>query len=264
MTSDPRSAPLVFITGASSGIGQALAARFARAGYRLALVARRTDELRAWADAQGLDARRCGIFGADVADIDSIVAAGQACIAQMGLPDVVVANAGISIGMDTGEREDIDVMARTFAVNNTGMAATFHPFVGGMRQRGSGRLVAVASVAAIRGLPGHGAYCASKAAVVAYAESLRGELRGSGVKVVTLVPGYVDTPLTRRNRYSMPFLMPVEAFADRAHAAIEAGVAWRVIPWQMGWVARLLRVLPIPLFDRLLAGRPRKHRQSER
>ncbi len=264
MTTALRSAPLVFITGASSGIGQALAARFARAGYRLALVARRTDDLRAWADAQGLDAQRCGIFGADVADIDSIVKAGQACIAQMGLPDVVVANAGISIGMDTGEREDIDVMARTFAVNNTGMAATFHPFVNGMRQRGSGRLVAVASVAAIRGLPGHGAYCASKAAVVAYAESLRGELRGSGVKVVTLVPGYIDTPLTQRNRYPMPFLMPVDAFADRAHAAIEAGTAWRVIPWQMGWVARLLRLLPIPLFDRLLAGRPRKHRQGER
>ncbi len=264
MTTALRSAPLVFITGASSGIGQALAARFARAGYRLALVARRTDDLRAWADAQGLDAERCGIFGADVADIDSIVEAGQACIAQMGLPDVVVANAGISIGMDTGEREDIDVMARTFAVNNIGMAATFHPFVNGMRQRGSGRLVAVASVAAIRGLPGHGAYCASKAAVVAYAESLRGELRGSGVKVVTLVPGYIDTPLTQRNRYPMPFLMPVDAFADRAHAAIEAGTAWRVIPWQMGWVARLLRMLPIPLFDRLLAGRPRKHRQGER
>lgn len=255
--------PLIFITGASSGIGQALAARYARAGYRLALVARRTAEIQAWADAQGLDERRCAVFGADVADVDSIVAAGQACMAQMGLPDVVVANAGISIGMDTGVREDIDVMARTLAVNNTGLAATFHPFVDAMRQRGSGRLVAVASVAAIRGLPGHGAYCASKAAVVAYAESLRGELRGSGVKVVTLVPGYIDTPLTRRNRYAMPFLMKVDDFADRAHAAIEAGTAWRVIPWQMGWVARLLRIMPIALFDRLLAGRPRKHRQGE-
>ncbi len=255
--------PLIFITGASSGIGQALAARYARAGYRLALVARRTAEIQAWADAQGLDERRCAVFGADVADVDSIVAAGQACMAQMGLPDVVVANAGISIGMDTGVREDIDVMARTLAVNNTGLAATFHPFVDAMRQRGSGRLVAVASVAAIRGLPGHGAYCASKAAVVAYAESLRGELRGSGVKVVTLVPGYIDTPLTRRNRYAMPFLMKVDDFADRAHAAIEAGAAWRVIPWQMGWVARLLRIMPIALFDRLLAGRPRKHRQGE-
>ena len=182
--------------------------------------------------------------------------------AEMGLPDVVVANAGISVGMDTAHLDDIDVMARTFATNNTGMAATFHPFVDPMRARGRGALVGIASVAAIRGLPGHGAYCASKAAVVAYCESLRGELRASGVSVVTLLPGYVDTPLTRQNRYPMPFLMSPEAFADQAFGAITARVSYRVIPWQMGVVAKLLRLLPNPLFDRLLAGRPRKHRQG--
>jgi short-subunit dehydrogenase len=131
-----------------------------------------------------------------------------------------------------------------------------------MRQRGSGRLVGIASVAAIRGLPGHGAYCASKAAVISYCESLRGELRASGVKVVTISPGYIDTPLTRQNRYSMPFLMQPQDFADRAFRAIEAGASYRVIPWQMGVVAKLLRLLPNALFDRLLAGRPRKHRQG--
>jgi len=256
-------APLVFITGASSGIGQALAQRYAQAGYRLALVARRGAELQAWVDAQGYGPERCRVYPADVADTASIVAAGQACIAAQGLPDVVIANAGISVGMDTAEREDIEVMARTLATNNTGLAATFHPFVAGMRERGSGALVGVASVAAIRGLPGHGAYCASKAAVVAYCESLRGELRGSGVQVVTLLPGYVDTPLTRQNRYPMPFLLSAEAFADRAFDAIRAGDTYRVIPWQMGLVAKLLRLLPNPLFDRLLAGRPRKHRQGE-
>lgn len=254
--------PLVFITGASSGIGQALAARFARAGYRLALVARRTADMQAWADAQGFDAARCRVYGADVADIDSIVAAGQACLAAQGVPDVVIANAGISIGMDTAERADIDVMARLFATNNTGLAATFHPFITGMIERGSGALVGIGSVAAIRGLPGHGAYCASKAAVVAYCESLRGELRGSGVAVVTLLPGYVDTPLTQQNRYSMPFLLSAEAFADRAFNAIEARTSYRVIPWQMGVVAKLLRALPNAWFDRLLSGRPRKHRQG--
>jgi short-subunit dehydrogenase len=132
-----------------------------------------------------------------------------------------------------------------------------------MRARGSGALVGIASVAAIRGLPGHGAYCASKAAVVAYCESLRGELRPAGVAVVTLLPGYVDTPLTRQNRYRMPFLMTADAFADQAFAAIAARASYRVIPWQMGVVANLLRLLPNPLFDRLLAGRPRKHRQGE-
>jgi short-subunit dehydrogenase len=143
------------------------------------------------------------------------------------------------------------------------VAATFHPFMRAMRQRGSGTLVGIASVAGIRGLPGHGAYCSSKAAVISYCESLRGELRPNGVKVVTLLPGYIDTPLTRENRYSMPFLMSADAFADQAFRAITAGTSYRVIPWQMGVVAKLLRLLPNGLFDRALAGRPRKHRQGE-
>ena len=162
-----QAAPLVFITGASSGIGQALAGRFADAGYRLALVARRTAEIESWANARGMGADSYRIYSADVAVIDSIVAAGTDCLATQGLPDVVIANAGISVGIDTAERRDLDVMAQTFAINNIGLAATFHPFVSGMVQRGSGRLVGIGSVASIRGLPGHGAYCASKAAVAA-------------------------------------------------------------------------------------------------
>ena len=256
-------APLVFITGASSGIGQALAGRYAQAGYRLALVARRTDEMHAWAASQKLEASRYRVYGADVARIDSIVEAGQRCIAEFGVPEVVIANAGISVGMDTRERSDLDVMAQTFALNNTGLAATFHPFVTPMCQRGSGRLVGIASVAAVRGLPGHGAYCASKAGVVAYCESLRTELHGSGVRVVTLCPGYIDTPLTRGNRYGMPFLMRAEDFADRAFGAITAGSSYRVIPWQMGWVARLLRWVPNSVFDRAVQGRGRKKRRDE-
>lgn len=256
-------APLVFITGASSGIGQALAQRYLDAGWRLALPARRAGELRAWATAQGWPAERWRVYDADVAAVDSIVAAGQDCIAEQGVPQVVIANAGISVGMDTAERADLDVMARTFAVNNLGMAATFHPFVEPMRQHGSGTLVGIASVAAIRGLPGHGAYCASKAGVLGYCESLRGELRGSGVRVVTLLPGYIDTPLTRQNRYPMPFLLPADVFAERAFRAIESGTSYRVIPWQMGVVAKLLRLLPNAWFDRALAGRPRKARQGE-
>jgi short-subunit dehydrogenase len=256
-------APLVCITGASSGIGQALAVRYAQAGFRLALLARRTTELQAWVDRQGWEANRCRVYHADVADVDSIVSAGHDCLAQQGTPDVVIANAGISVGMDTAERVDIDVMARTFATNNIGLAATFHPFVAAMTARGSGSLVGIASVAAIRGLPGHGAYCASKAAVVAYCESLRGELRASGVKVVTLLPGYVDTPLTQENRYPMPFLLSPETFADRAFRAIEAQTSYQVIPWQMGAVAKLLRLLPNAILDKALAGRARKHRQGE-
>jgi short-subunit dehydrogenase len=256
-------APLVFITGASSGIGQAFAERFYAGGYRLALVARRTADLQAWVHAQGFAPERVAVYGADVRDTEAIVNVGRACIAAQGLPDVVIANAGISIGVDTAVYEDLAVMRSLFETNNLGMAATFHPFIAGMRERRSGRFVGIASVAAIRGLPGHGGYCASKAGVISYCESLRGELREFGVRVVTIVPGYIDTPLTRDNRYSMPFLMQPGEFADRAFRAIEAGASYRVIPWQMGWVAKIMRLVPNALFDRLVVGRGRKRRQGE-
>jgi short-subunit dehydrogenase len=268
-------APLAFITGASSGIGQALAAHYAAAGWRLALVARRGELLRDWAAARGLDAARCGIYPADVADPQAAMAAGRACLAAQGLPQVVIAGAGISVGMDTAEAEDIAVMQETLAVNVTGMAATFQPFLAGMRERGlaagglgalasgaGGTLVGIASVAAIRGLPGHGAYCASKAGVLAYCESLRGECRPFGVRVMSVLPGYIATPLTARNPYPMPFLMTAEDFAARAARAIAGGGSHHVIPWPMAVVAKLLRVLPDPLFDRVFAGRGRKPRRG--
>lgn len=251
---------LVFITGASSGIGQALALRYYQAGYRLALTARRAEVMEAWATEQGLKSHDYAIYKADVADTDSIVAAAQACIAQQGLPDIVIANAGISIGIDTAQRDDIDAMARVFATNNIGLAASFHPFIQAMRVRGSGHLVGIASVAGIRGLPGHAAYCASKAAVISYCEALRGELRGTGVRVITIAPGYVDTPLTRKNRYPMPFLMSAANFADQAFRAIANSDSYRVIPWQMNIISRLMRLIPNILWDRILARQPRKHR----
>ncbi|WP_157271160.1 SDR family oxidoreductase [Azohydromonas aeria] len=254
---------LVFITGASSGIGQALAARALDAGDRVVLVARRTEALRAWADAQpAATAGRIALVGADVRDVAAMAQAGRACIAAHGVPDVVIANAGISIGMDTAEFEDLQVMRETLETNVLGMAASFHPFIAAMRERRAGTLVGVASVAAIRGLPGHGAYCASKAAVVSYCESLRGDCRPFGLRVVTICPGYVDTPLTRGNPYPMPFLLSPQAFAERAWRAIDAGASYRVVPWQMGVVAKLLRLLPNAVFDRVLAGKPRKPRRG--
>ncbi len=263
MTSPSLPTPLVFITGGSSGIGQALAARFYRAGYRLALVARRVESVQAWFVSQGLDPARCRAYAADVRDVAAITAVGQACMAEQGLPDVVIASAGISEGVDTAEFVDLEVIRATFETNNLGMAATFHPFLKPMWARRSGILVGIASVGGIRGLPGHGAYCASKAAVIAYCESLRGECRPHGVHVMTLVPGYIATPLTAQNRYAMPFLMPAEVFADKAFRAIAAGKRYRVIPWQMGVVAKLMRCLPDALFDRAVAGRARKLRRGE-
>lgn len=255
-------APLVFITGASSGIGRALAGCYERAGWRLALVARRRAEVEAWAQRAGIAAEQWSLYPADVRDVASISGAGTACIAAQGLPDVVIANAGISIGYDTADYADLEVLRAIYETNLIGVAATFQPFVRPMIERGSGTLAGIASVAGIRGIPGHGAYCSSKAAVISYCESLRGEMRTAGVRVSTIVPGYVDTPLTRSNRYPMPFRMTAEAFAEHAFGAISAGRSYQVIPWQMGLAAKLLRMLPDALFDRLLAGRPRKQRRK--
>lgn len=258
---------LVFITGGSSGIGQALALAYLQQGWRVALAARRLDALQAWTaetrSQLNLPPDHMGVFAADVQNTDSIIAAAQECIAHMGLPDVVIANAGISLGVDTAEREDLEVMRQVMDTNVLGMAATFHPFIQGMQARGSGQLVGIASVAGIRGLPGHAAYCASKAATISYCESLRGELRASGVQVITIAPGYVATPLTARNRYPMPFLMKADDFARQAVKTIARGTSYRVIPWPMGVVAKLLRLLPNALFDRVLKGQPRKHRHSD-
>ena len=253
---------LVFITGASSGLGQALAWRFYQAGYRLALTARRTSEIKSWANSRGISEVSYQIYSSDVSDSDSIVTAGQCCLAQQGVPDVVIAAAGISVGVDTANRGDLDVMAQTYATNNVGTAATFHPFIAAMSERKTGTLVGIGSVNGIRGFAGHGANCPSKAALISYCECLRLELASSGVKVVTICPGYVSTPLTTHNQYSMPFLMSPEDFANQAFKTIEAGVSYRVIPWQMGVVAKLLRMLPNPIFDRAFSGRARKPRRG--
>ena len=262
--------PLVFITGASSGIGQALALRYHQAGWRLALVARRLSEMQAWCEQQGISAESARCYQADVSQVDSILAAAKACMTDMGVPNVVIANAGISIGMDTRIREDLDVLSQVMTTNVVGMAATFHPFIEAMKTRAqtqgaasAGALVGIASVAGIRGMPGHAAYCASKAAAISYCEGLRGELKPEGFRVVTLAPGYIKTPLTSKNRFPMPFLMSADDFAHQAYQAIEQGASFKVIPTPMAWVARLLRILPDALFDRAFKNQPRKHRAQE-
>jgi short-subunit dehydrogenase len=228
----------------------------------VALVARREDVLREWVASQGWSPEVASVHAADVRVDAELALAARQCLAQRGVPDAVIANAGISIGVDLALAEDLPVLRDLYETNVLAMAATFQPFLAPMKARGSGTLVGVASVAAARGLPGHAGYCGSKAAVVAMCETLRGELAPHGLKVVTLTPGYVDTPLTRENDYPMPFLMSPEAFAVRAVSAIEGGERFPIIPWQMGVVYRVLRALPVAWFDRLVGSQ--QHRKKRR
>ncbi len=253
----------VFITGASSGIGEALARYYAAQGAVLGLAARRGEELAVFAESlhtQGAAATAC--YALDVADTQALRHAAEDFIATRGAPDLVLACAGISSGTLTECPEDLPAIRRIFEVNVLGMTATFSPFIAAMRQAvkagRSCRLVGIASVAGIRGLPGAEAYSASKAAVIAYLESLRVELRDSGIKVVTIAPGYIATPMTAINPYRMPFLLSAEEAARRIARAIDQGLSYTVVPWQMGVAAKVLRLLPNWLYDRLFAKAPHK------
>ena len=251
----------IFLTGASSGIGAALAHHYAATGAMLGLAARHQRRLSDLvAELPTVLPGEHATYSLDVVDAPALQAVATDFIARFGCPDIVIANAGISVGTLTGEVEDLPAFRRVFETNVLGMVHTFAPFIQAMQARGGGTLVGIASVAGIRGLPGAGAYSASKAAVIAYLEALRVELRGSGIQVVTLLPGYIATPMTEKNPYPMPFLLSADVAARRFARAIARGTSYVVIPWQMGWVAKLLRWLPNPLFDAIFSRAGRKPR----
>lgn len=247
----------VVITGASSGIGEALARHYAQANTTLGLVARRREALEALAATLP---GRCATYPLDVADDAALERAAADFVGQFGPPDLVIANAGVSVGTHGDELADTPKLRRLLDTNAVGLAATLAAFAPAMRAAGRGTLVGVASVAGFRGLPGAGAYSASKAAAITWLESLRTELRGSGLSVVTICPGYVDTPMTRVNRYRMPFLLSADEAARRIARAIAARRRLAVIPWQMALLSVLLRALPGWLYDRVMARAPRKPR----
>jgi len=249
----------IFITGASSGIGEALARRYASRGDTLGLLARREDQLRTLQASLGVP---CEIYPADVRDLKAVKAAAEAFMAKHGVPDVVIGNAGVSHGTLTEHEDDVDVFRRILDINVNGLVNTFHPFIAPMRARGSGTLVGIASVAGIRGLPGATAYSASKAAAVSYLEGLRLEMRRSGVKVAAILPGFIATPMTAANPYPMPFIISAEDAARRIARAIDAGRSYAIIPWQMAIVGRVLRVLPNALYDRAMRKMGRKPRKG--
>jgi short-subunit dehydrogenase len=248
----------VFITGASSGIGAALAAHYAAAGARLGLLGRRPETLDALA--RSLGPAPLVTYACDVRDAQALRDAAVDFTSRFGPADIVIANAGISVGTLTWQREDNEAFRAVIDTNLIGMMHTFQPFLPAMLAARRGTLAGIASVAGFRGLPGSAAYSASKAATISYLESLRVELRGMGVAVVTVCPGYIATPMTAKNPYPMPFLMQADKAARLIARAIERRRRFYVLPWQMAWLGRLLRLLPRPLYDRAFARAPRKPR----
>lgn len=250
----------VIISGASGGIGRSLARNYLKQGAMVAAFARRGGLLQELAE-EFPEQVHC--YSLDVCDADAVQSAIEDFIARVGIPDVVIANAGVSVGTLTEYAEDIEAFQQVMDINVLGMVKTFQPVIAAMRNQKSGTLVGIASVAGFRGLPGASAYSASKAAVISYLESLRVELHGSGVRVVTICPGYIRTPMTASNPYPMPFMLDADIAAARMVRAIERRSSFSVIPWQMGLVGRVLKLLPHWLYDRVFAKAPHKPRRNK-
>lgn len=247
----------VVISGASGGLGLSLARRYLERGAIVAAFARRGEML------QILTTEfpdQVYSYTLDVRDAAAVQQAASDFIGRVGVPDVVIANAGVSVGTLTEYAEDISAFQQVMDVNVLGMVKTFQPFLAAMRAVRHGSLVGIASVAGFRGLPGASAYSASKAAAISYLESLRVELHGSGLAVVTICPGYIKTAMTAINPYPMPFILEADEAARRMILAIERQCTFAVIPWQMAGIGGVLRVLPRWLYDRLFAKAPHKPR----
>ena len=248
----------IIITGASSGLGKALAKHYASLGSTLGLIARNKTSLESLVNE--LPDTTSIFYDIDVRDAESMQSAASDFIQRYGCPDIVIANAGISQGTLTEYAEDSKVFESILATNVTGIVNTFQPFITVMRTQGKGNLVGISSVASYRGLPGASAYSSSKAAANSYLESLRVEMYGSGVSVITICPGYIVTPMTANNPFQMPFIMTAETAAKKIVHIINHKKIFSVIPWQMGIVARILKLLPNFVYDRLFSIMPRKPR----
>ncbi|HQN64851.1 MAG TPA: SDR family oxidoreductase [Methylophilus sp.] len=265
----------IFITGASSGIGEALAKAYAKqyisiprennipeSRMVIGLAGRRLEALQKLANLlQNTYGAICAVYPLDVRNATAMQNAAQDFIYRFGVPDIVIANAGISRGTLTEHQEDIAAFQTVMDTNVMGIVHTFQPFISSLKLRGQGQLVGIASVAGVRGLPGSGAYSASKSAAITYLESLRSEMQHFGIAVTTVAPGYIRTPMTDINQYPMPFLMDTDTFANKFIHAVRARRRFVVIPWQMGIVARLMRLIPAWLWDKLTKNAPHKSRK---
>ncbi len=236
------------ITGASSGIGRSLAVTLAGAGCRVGLVARRRPAL----EGVAAEVRRAGGVAdaatADVSDRAQVRRAMADLAGSLGPVDLVVANAGVGVPT-TLDPVNIDAVEETIRVNVLGVIYAIDAALPAMLARGSGQIAAISSLAAYKGMPGESAYCASKAAVNAYLEGLRVQVRGRGIAVSTICPGFVRTPMTAVNNFEMPFALDADEAARRIVRALRRRAKVYDFPWQTALLMRLLRLAP----DRVVA-----------
>jgi hypothetical protein len=243
----------IFITGASSGIGEALALEFARRGYAVAVAARRVDRLEALAARlEALGAAAVLPLALDITDFPSIDVALERAAREFGRLDVVVVNAGVGYTLPVG-RGKFELVRQTIDTDLTGAIATIEFALPRLRAQGGGQIVAITSVARSRGMPYLGAYSAAKAGLHRYVQSLRAEVRHEPITVTELAPGYIDTDMNRDEK-SRPFVIPLERGGAIMARMIERGVGNRfvpMLPWTLA--APLLKLLPTGL----LAPKPR-------
>lgn len=242
----------VVITGASSGIGAAVSLRFAGPDTELLLIARHAERLSKVAGAAASKGSKVQSVRADVTDADRM-ADSLLRYSEDAPVDIVIANAGISGGVHPGGRpETAPEAARIVATNLIGAMNTVVPLLPSMIERGRGRIVLMSSLAALRPLPSMPAYGASKAGLRTYGIALRGALRGTGVQVTTVCPGFVTSPMSDRHCGARPWEVPLEEAASRIVRGIEAGRESVVFPWQLAVLTRLDLLLPSAISDRLI------------
>ncbi len=239
---------VALVTGASSGIGAALVRELHRKGWRVGLLARREDLLRELCQELGQGA---AFAPADVTDSQGLQAAMSHLEQELGACDLLVANAGIAI-VTSARKFDIGAYKRLVRVNYEGAVNAMGAVLPGMLSRGRGRLAAISSLAAWRGMPNSGGYCASKAALSTLMETMRIELSSRGIGVSVVHPGFVDTRITQANKFHMPFLMSPQQAARRIVRGLEKGRAEINLPWQTVIMVRLLRAMPRGLYDRVM------------
>ncbi len=245
------------ITGASTGLGKGLALRLARDGYAVGLVARRRELLEEVAGEIAAAGGRAGVYPCDVADRGAVLEAIRRCQAELGPVDLLIANAGISMNTRL-DPFDVPAVERVIGINLLGSIFATEGVLPGMLRRGKGHVVAVASLAGFAGLPLSAAYSASKGGMINFFESLRLDLRGSGVDVTVLCPGFVKTPMTAHNRHPMPFLLELDDAVERMVRAIRKRRKSLAFPRRLAAIVWGARLLPRPLYDRIAGGVDRR------